>query len=391
MEKRVVIAGGGFAGLRTARLLTLRLKNKLDIVLVDQNERFVFSPWLIDGLAGKIPLEDLSEPYEAVARREGFTFIRGTFLDAKHDVKILDIRQADGQILSIAFDVLVMCPGAHIAYYGIPGADSATFPLKVLDDLPRVHAGLQKLVNLARVADEASRADLLHLVIVGGGPSGIEALFAIQKYTKEVLLCGAPQLAKHLRFTLLNAAPDILSGFRPSLVAGARQEIARQGVEVINGDPAVSIEPGKVTTKNGLALKTGFVLWCAGVQPNAVPVTPDVPRDAKNCPQPDASLRLCADLFAAGDAIICEEAGKPAPRTAQVAMHQAEYIAKNVELLLNGRTPMPYRHKFRGSLIMLGDTGYLDTPMLSMRTPLAITLRSIFYRYRFWQMTGRWV
>lgn len=391
MKKRVVIAGGGFAGLRTARLLARRLKNKLDIVLVDQNERFVFSPWLIDGLAGTRPLEDLSEPYDAVARREGFSFVRGEFLDAKHDVKILEIRQADGQIMSIAFDVLVMCPGAHIAYYGIPGADKHTFPLKILDDLPRLHAGLQKLANQARVADETARADLLHIVIVGGGPSGIEALFAIQQYVKDELLGDAPQLKKHLRFTLLNAAPDILSGFRASLVAGSRRAIARQGVEVLNGDPAVLIEPGKVITKSGIVLKTGFVLWCAGVQPNEIPVTPDIPRDAKRCPQPDATLRLDADLFAAGDAIICEEEGKPAPRTAQVAMHQAIYIAKNVELLLNGQMPKPYRHKFRGSLITLGDTGYLDTPMFSVRTPLAIVLRSLFYHYRFWQMTGRWV
>lgn len=388
MKKRIVIAGGGFAGLRTARLLARGLKGTADITLVDRNERFLFTPWLIDGLAGSLNVDDVTEPYEAIAKRDGFTFVRGEILDANRNGNVLGIRLPDGINQAIPFDSLVVAPGAHIAYYDIPGAESATHPLKTVEDLARIHQSLKRLVDRARTVEEAQRAELLHIVVVGGGPAGVEALFAIRRYLEEIL-SGAPHLEKHLRFTLLNAAPDILSGFLPSIITGSHKVIERQDVELLNGDPATHIEPGVITTKSGKTIKTGFILWCAGVQPNDVHIKPDVPRDAKRCPLPDEALRLAPDIFGGGDAVMCIFEGHPLARSAQVAMMQAEYLAENVILALQGKEPIKYNGKIRGSIIVLGNTGYIQIHSFAIRTPLAIPFRRIFYRFRFWQMTGR--
>ncbi len=377
MKKRVLIVGGGFAGLRTARLLANHLEDEIDITLVDRHARFVFSPLLIDGLAGVLKENQYSEHYNAIAKRDGFVFVQAEALDVDRTVKHLHVRMENGDSKALSYDILVLTPGAHIAYYGIEGAEKNTYPLKTLEDISRIHKALKELDARKKLA----------LTIVGGGPSGIEALFAVKRYVEKEL--GVEP--KRVAYTLLNAGPDILAGFRPSLVKGSRKAIERQGISILNGDPAISVGVERIKTKSGKEITSDFVLWCAGVQPNDLSVSPDVTRDARRCFETDNALRLAEDVFGGGDAAICYiEVGKPAPRTAQIAMMQAAHLAKNVERLLIGEKPKPFRSDLKGSIITLGDTGYIETPWFAIKTPIAVPLRHLFYRFRFKQMTGRW-
>lgn len=389
MEKRIVIVGGGFVGLRVARLVAKRLRNMAKVVLIDRQERFVFSPWLIDGLAGDMELVEYSEAYEAVATRDRFSFIHaeGKSIDCK--TKTVTVVKADGTSEPVGYDLLVVCPGARSAYYGIPGAEQTTQPMKTLKDVVQIHQQLRSLILQARTATVEERKRLLHFMVVGGGPTGIEAMFAMKQYLTDQVCSDAPALLKELRFTLVESTSALLNGFPASMSAGTKHELEREGITVRTDMHATSMDHGRIITKDE-TLSGGFILWCAGVQPNDLSFVPDVSRDPKQNMQADGDLGLCQDVFGAGDAVQCIGAnGKPAPRTAQIAMQEATVLAENIVRHLHGEKPKPCQPELLISIITLGDTGYINTPWFAVKTKLALPLRRFFYRIRFHQMTGR--
>lgn len=389
MEQRIVIAGGGFVGLRLARLLGKKLHGQAHITLIDKNERFVFSPWLIDAVAGELEEEQYSESYEAAAKRNRFSFVRGEITGVNQNKKTVEVADALGKMQVVGYDLLVACPGARPAYYGIQGAEESTQPLKNLEHIDQLHKKMSALIRQARTATPEERKKLLHFMVVGGGPSGIEALFAMKSYLESRACTDAPGLIKDLRFTLVEGKPNLLTGFRPMISAGARQELERQGVVVRADTHATSMSEGTMYIKEE-KLEGGLILWCGGVQANDLAFTPDVSRDDRRNLTVNPILELSKDVFGAGDAVLCLGAdGKPAPRTAQIAMLEAEALAENVVRKLKGEPLKECRPVIKGSMITLGDTGYIDTPWFAVKTKLTLPLRRLFYRYRFWEMTGR--
>lgn len=389
MEQRIVIAGGGFVGLRLARLLSRRLKKTAKIILVDKNDRFIFSPWLIDALGGKKDAPDISEAYQSVALRDGFEFIHAEATEVNRNAKVLEIRKLDGTKERVGYDVLVVCLGAKITFYGIPGAETNAFSLKTMTHVEKLHAKAKELVNQARTATPEERKKLLHFMVVGGGPSGIEALFAFKQYVECHLCCDAAALANDVRFTLIEGAPNPLNGFRPTIRNGTRKELERQGVTVKTDMRCTSIEPGVIWVGRE-SLEGGLVLWCGGVQPNDLFFSPEIARDQKNNLKADDVLHLDQDIYGGGDGVLTlDVTGKPAARTAQIAMQEADLLARNIARQVKGLEPKPARPRLLGSLIILGDTGYIDTPWFAIKTFFSIPLRDLFYRFRFWQMTGR--
>jgi NADH dehydrogenase len=388
MEQRIVIGGGGFVGLRLARLLAKRLRGQARIILIDKNERFVFSPWLIDALAGALDREQYSEVYASAAKRAGFEFIRAEIKDVNRHAKVVDTVDAHGNKQVVGYDLLVVCPGARPAYYGIQGAEQSAHPLKGLEHIDQLHKKISALIRQARTAAPEERKKLLHFIVVGGGPSGIEALFALKSYLECQACCDAPGLVKELRFTLVEGKPNVLHGFREKISDGARRELERQGVDLKTNMHATSMEDGLIRV-NGDTIQGGLILWCGGVQANDLSFIPDVARDEKRNLTVNPTLGLGEDIFGAGDAVLCIGGdGHPVPRTAQIAMVESEMLADNIVRKLKGEALKDCRPLIKGNLITLGDTGYIDTPWFAIKTKLTIPLRRLFYRFRFWQMTG---
>ncbi|MEI7512849.1 MAG: FAD-dependent oxidoreductase [Candidatus Uhrbacteria bacterium] len=388
--QQIVIVGGGFVGLRATRRLQRLLRGKVHITLVDRRERFVFSPWLIDGLAGSKNETDYSATYAALAAKEGWIFEQSEAISIDRYAKLVDLKTINGASKALPYDWLIVSPGSHIAFYGVPGAETNAYTLKSLNDVKDIHDRLAELVASARLANESSAANFLRFVIVGGGPSGIESLFALKQYLTRELLYDSPRLAGLCSFTIIDGGINILGGFNDSIVSSARKALERQSVHIENGDAAASIETDGVVLKSGKRLDASFVLWSAGVAPNDLSAKPDLPRDTRRTLQSDPCLQLEHAIYGAGDGVtVLDSDGKPASKTAQTAMLESQSIIQNISRSVFRKDPRPYKHRVHGFILTFGDTGYFDTPIGGHMFPTVVPLREIFYRFRFWQMTGK--
>jgi NADH dehydrogenase len=384
--KNIVIVGAGFAGLMTARHLAKHAPKDVCIFLIDQRDRFLFAPRLIDALEN--PRQDVLEftvPLAERCKKDGVTFIQARATMINRTMKCVETE--NGQ--NLPYDALVLCQGAKTNYYGIPGAEEHSCALKTAGDVTAIGQILESLIEKAtQSADDTERRRLLSFVVVGGGASGIESLFAIRNRFTERCRELAPGLTALASFTLIQAGPQILPGFPLKMVNGARQELQKQGVVLLEGQPVSKIEPGRVTTANGNTINAGLVLWAAGISPNKIAIEPVAFMEANGAIQTDRFLHVEPNVFAAGDVISYQERNVIIPKNAQTAMLMAERLADNVLRTLDGRELLPFHYTSKGNLLTLGKTGYVEVKGFAFKTRLTSAIRDLFYRFRQWQITA---
>lgn len=365
--KRIVIAGAGFVGLRTARLLAGRLRDT-EIFLIDPKERFLFTPWLVDALAEEKTIAEITKSLAQIAEQEGFTYVRGRVAHVDREKCLVDIQTTSGPDRSLGYDCLLLCQGAQTSYYGIPGAAEYSLPLKVEEDVAHIHEAVRKLA-------EKGGGDV---ALIGGGPTGVEAAFALKSFAN----------SKDINLKLLQAAPQILPGFTDGVVKRALREFKKRDIEVMVGDPVTAVEPGKISTASGASIRADIVVWCAGIQANTVPVEPAVETE-KGYYIVDNHMRVDHRVFSAGDVSNFKLHGVPIPKTAQAAMEMAEVLAGNIERSLTGRRLRPFKTESKGAIITLGKTAVTSLKFkITTASPFWVLVRNILYRYRFRQMTG---
>ncbi len=377
MSKRIVVIGGGFAGLRATRNLAKR-PNGFKVILVDSRDQFTFSPWLIDGLAGTKQPKDYTIDFADAAQKDGFTFIHGTASRIDRKSKMVEITDAQG-MHTIGYDCLIDCPGAKTAYYNIPGAKDYTFPLKTADDVVTIHQKIDSLLS-AGVAPS--------VVIVGAGPSGIESLFALRGYLKQRCeKLGKLELYKTAAFSLVQGGPQILPGFPNGIVDGTMRELGVQGYRVYLGEPVSEVSATQVMTSKGSIVPSQIVIWCAGIEANLIPMEPAVVGDRAGYAI-DRSLSIEPMVFSGGDAANYKESNVIIPKNAQTAMPMGLCLAENAARACQDLPPIHFQYTNRGNLISLGNTGFLDLRLFTIKTSLVPRIREWLYQYRFKQMSG---
>lgn len=377
MSKRIVVIGGGFAGLRAASLLAKR-GNDFQVFLIDTRTEFTFSPWLIDALAGEKTEKEYTLDFSESAKRDGFTFIHGTATRIDRGTKTVAVQNEQGE-QSIGYDCLINCPGAKTAYYNIPGAKEHSFQLKTKEDVAAVHVHVANLI-----AEGAAPM----VTVVGAGPSGVESLFALKSYV--VTSChanGKPELAKNASFSLVQGAPQILPGFPNAIVDGSMRELGANGFRVYLGEPVSEVTSDLVKTSKGSVIPSNLVLWCAGIEANLVATEPSVIADRAGYAI-DRNLAIEPGLFSGGDAANYKEANVVIPKNAQTAMPMGACLAENAARACQDLPPIHFKYANRGNMIRLGDTGFLDLRLFCVKTRLAPMIRDFFYQARFKQMVG---
>lgn len=379
---RIVIVGAGFSGLLSAKLLARRLHSRADIILMDAKDSFIFSPRLIDILQDRFTHIPYRSDLAGLARRYGYAFVQGCVKKIDRNTRTLSyVSSATRKTETLTYDYLVVSPGATTNFYGIPGAEEYTFDIKNFDSIVRIRERVKSLFEKAsRARTAGEKRKLLSFASVGAGATGVEALFAIKINAERYADAHAPELKQHLSFLLIQAAPQILPGFPDALVDGTIAQIHRSGMSLLIGEPVMRVNADDVETIHGRIVPSGLVLWCGGVMGRGLEFCPDVARDANGFLITDRYLKVDPHTFAAGDGVSFREKHLAIPKNGQTARLMAFTVARNVIRSLEGRPLAPFRYFSKGTLLLLGNTGFVDLRFMVIKTRLTVWLRDIFYR-----------
>ncbi|WP_377043965.1 NAD(P)/FAD-dependent oxidoreductase [Roseomonas elaeocarpi] len=361
--RRVVIVGGGAAGLDLAtRLSGRRGGPRLDITLVDRSGSYVWKPRLHEVAAGTLDTATEQVSYLAHARRHGFTFWPGMLraLDREHRQVTLGTLQnergEDTVTTRLPYDILVLAIGSHADDFRTPGVTEHCRFIDSRDQAEAFNVALrEEVIRILAAPDKPE----LTLAVVGAGATGTELAGEINHALDLASGYGLPGLRARLRLTLIEAAPRILPALPERVSTAAGAALGRLGVEVLTGDPVASVDAGGLTLRSGRRVEATLKVWAAGIRAPAVLAGIDgLATDRANRLVVTPGLQTTADehIFALGDCAALTPPGseRPLPATAQVAHQQAAHLAKTLPEFLNGSPLTPFRYKERGSLVSLG-------------------------------------
>ncbi len=349
-QPHIVIVGGGFAGIAAARTLS---SCDARITLVDRHNYHLFQPLLYQVATAGLSPGDIASPIRWMLRRQAnATVLLG-------EVQTVDL--AGGRlhldIGELAYDYLVLATGAAHSYFGHDEWEAFAPGLKTLDDALRMRrAVLMAFERAERERDPAERRRLLTFVVVGGGPTGVELSGALAEIARHTL---ARQFRAFdpgsARVILLEAGPQILAMYPPTLQAAAERSLARLGVEVRKGAPVTHVDAQGVVAGT-TALPTGTVLWAAGVAASPVvrSLGVELDRNGRVRVQPDLTAPGYPNVWVAGDLAVLEQDGAVLPGVAQVAIQQGRHAALQILRSLEGRTSLPFRYRDKGNMATIG-------------------------------------
>lgn len=348
---RAVIVGAGFAGLWAAKGLA---RSPVEVLLLDRNNYHLFLPLLYQVAAAELESEDIACPVRSALRSiPNVTFLLSEVRRIDPDERVVE---TDGG--PISFDYLVLAAGSTSHFFGIPGAPDHSFPLKTLSEgvalRNRILGSFEKAV---RETDPERRRAALAFVIVGGGATGVEYSGALAELIFGPLRKDFPSLDfREARVTVIEAKDGLLPGMPETLRKYALEQLTRKGVDVRLGTTVRRVAENGVFLEDGTFLPTETTVWTAGVRgepvvgSRGVTLSPD--RRVKVAP----SLELPGypGIYAAGDLAYFEEAGKPLPMMAPVAIQMGGAAARNILRRIAGEAPLPFRYRDPGSMVILG-------------------------------------
>lgn len=349
---RVVVAGAGFGGLWAARTLA---GEEVDVVLVDRNNYHTFFPLLYQVAAAELVPSDIAYPVRSIFRSAGNVEVRMarvTGLDAGARV----LHTSTGPL---EYDALVLALGSIPHFFGVKGAEEYAFPLRWMDDaIPLRHHILTRFEAAATVRDPALRRQLLTVVVVGGGPTGVEFAGALAELVHGPLRRDYPTLdPDEVSVVLLEATDRVLSGMPPALGRFAIERLRRRRVKVRTGVRVEEVGEGWVRLAGGEVLSTETVVWTAGIQGDPAVRGWGLPVGRGGRIEVDASLRVPAhpEIYVVGDLAYREDAhGRPLPQVAQVAIQQGRYVGRAIARYGPGGEAPPFRYVDPGMLAVIG-------------------------------------
>ncbi len=352
-KKKVVVVGGGFAGLWTVRALR---KAPIDITLVDRSNHHLFQPLLYQVATAGLAAPSIAAPLRHILRdQRNTTVLMGevTAIDTtSREVAVGDLR--------LAYDYLLVATGATHAYFGHDEWERHAPGLKNLDDAFAIRARVLSAFEEAEATqDEARRDACLTFAVIGAGPTGVELAGTLAEIARHTLARDFRNIdPRKARVMLIEAGPRVLGALTEDLSAKARQQLEKLGVEVHTGKAVSEIGDGFLKFgEQRLAART--ILWAAGVA--ASPLGKQLARTGAELDragrvrvQPDLSLAAHPEVFVAGDLASATSDGKPVPGVAPAAKQMGAQVARNILARLAGRETQAFRYKDFGSLATIG-------------------------------------
>jgi NADH dehydrogenase len=357
-KRRVLILGGGFAGLNTASHLEKLLGNDVEITLVNQDNYSLFTPMLAEVAASGIEPSHIVNPIRAFLKR---THFREAIVDRIDlDNRRVETRHPSShQPTSLEYDRLAIALGAVTNFRNVPGVMENALALKTMADAQEVRDHVLGVLEQAALVDEpAERACMLTFVIAGGGFSGAELTGALEDFVDRALRFYPTIARDEIRLVLVHPGPTLLSEVSEELGEYARRDLTKRGVDVRVNTKVTSATAHSVSLDSGETLTTHTLVWTAGTSP--CPVLRDLPcqRDGRGAVLVDSGLEVAdyPGVFALGDCAVVPDprTGKPYPPTAQHAIRQAKTAAINVAASLGVGRSEAFVFDTLGSLAVLG-------------------------------------
>jgi NADH:ubiquinone reductase (H+-translocating) len=360
-KPRVLILGGGFAGLVAAQTLK---HVDAQITLIDKRNFHLFQPLLYQVATGSLSPGEIAAPLRAVlSRQKNAQVLLGEAADIDPDSCTVTL--LDGGVFS--YDYLILATGSQTSYYGNDGWREQAPSLKTLEEATAIrHKLLYAFERAERAATEAEARAWLTFVIVGGGATGLELAGALAEIAKETLRHDFRNIhPQESQIFLLDGGPRVLSSYPQDLSSKAEKLVSKLGVKVIKDAFVNHISADGVEYKHDveeITLNAKTVLWAGGVVATdfgkrvAQRTRTETDRSGRMKVRPDLTLPNYPNIYVAGDlASALDEKGNPLPGVAQVAIQGGHYAAKAIAARIKGQKPLPPFHYFnKGDMAVIG-------------------------------------
>ena len=356
-KKRVVIVGGGLGGLRLAEDL---YGSGMQVVLIDKNNFHQFPPLIYQIASAGIDPSSISFPFRQIFRkRKDFYFRMAEARMVDTEKKILQT-----SIGKIDYDYLVLAAGATTNFFGNKNIEEWAIPMKTVPEAMGLRNAL--LSNFERAltcATEEERQELLNVVIVGGGATGVEIAGALSEMKRYVIPYDYPDMDSSLmHIYLIEAGDRLLAGLSQESSQKAYEFLKSMGVDIQFGKMVTDYRDHKVVMKDGTEIPTRTFLWVSGIRANAMPGIDEshLGRGFRFKVDEFNRIQGVNDVFAIGDQCLqTSDSAYPNghPQVAQVAIQQAKNLAKNLKLINQGADSnelTAFRYKNLGSMATIG-------------------------------------
>ena len=345
MKPRVVILGGGFGGLAAAKALGKRAI----VTVVDRHNYQTFLPLLYQVSTAGLAADHVAYPIRGALRESNGKFRMGSPISVDHKNKTVKLDSSE----VLDFDHLIVAMGSVTADFGIPGVAEHALGMKTISEALEIRAEvMRRFEDLCRFEDETR----LHIVLVGGGPTGVELAGALAELVRGPLKNDQAHAAKHIDITLIEAGPRLLPMFDDSLSQKTKEELESLGVTVLCNTSVKEVESRKIHLGGGEVIASEITIWAAGVKGSPDMDYLNIPK-VSNRVDVDETLqvRYYPHIWAVGDISGAKgEDGKFLPMIAPVAMQQGRFVADQILRFEKGSTPLKFVYKDKGSMATIG-------------------------------------
>jgi len=366
-HKRIVILGAGFAGLKLAQKL---IGSEYQVILLDKNNYHQFQPLFYQVATSGLEPSAISFPLRKIFHNHNNISVRMAEVKAV-DQKANKVFTPSGYI---SYDYLVLALGADTNYFGMQQIKERSIPMKSVSEAlyirNRIIANYEKAMN---TFDETERRTLMSIVIVGGGPTGVELAGAMAELKNMILPKDYPELDfSQMQVILAEAGNSLLAGMSKEASAHAAKYLDSLGVEIIFNAAVKGYDGDTVTVDGYPDFKTKTLVWAAGIKPNSI--------DGIYAEQLGPVGRVVVDeynrlvgtenIFALGDQCLqaSDERPRGYPQVAQVAMQQASNLAANLKRWPLNKDPKPFKYRDLGSMATVGRRlAVVDLPFLKFQ------------------------
>ncbi len=349
----VLILGAGFAGLGAARKLA---KAPVDVTLVDRHDYHTFQPLLYQVATDLLDPETVGHPVrEYVDNQSNLRFVTASVASIDPDARRVSFEDWDDQ----TYDYLVVGLGAHANFFGTPGADEHAFPLYTLNHAIALKNHVLEQFEQAVKGDPEDAARMLDVVIVGGGPTGVETAGAMADLIYVTMARDAPRFpVGNASITLVEHGDRLLRMFDESMSEYTRTALTERGVTVRLGESVAEIGADSVTLGSGEVIDAPTTVWGAGL--SASPLASDLSDDLQHGRVPVGPLLNMdshPEVFVVGDLAWCKDSrsGEVLPQLGSVALQAGEHVGRTIDRTLRKhKEPEPFHYIDKGSMATIG-------------------------------------